>query len=199
MARRAKQVDGETPIDLGGDVASFDAADFPSADLSTSFTIDSAAPTPAKVNRISIPLSDDGAIDFGAMRQGTAAKVKAAIKKTNISDGSVSLFTKTNTDAIYDILGGMEAQVFARTMKLDREIANRVFPYSEQEKQLLAGPTIELLNKRAPAAISDNVDIITLVGLLLQLTQAKIALARELQLSHRSVSPFQPVGATATP
>ena len=59
----------------------------------------------------------------------------------------VEIFFPSLTGMLYEALGKLETIVAIHAAKIDPEIADAIFPYSEKEKDVLAEPTAAVLNK----------------------------------------------------
>jgi len=147
----------------------------------------------------------DGSPDFSSMRGKTKEKFRQflndprVIAEFGIGASSpispqIECISPAMVSGFYHLLGHVEAEIFGAAMKLPPGIAQRVFLYNEQEKALLVPPTTRVINKYAPEWLIKYQDEITLATLLVQVTVAKVSVAR---VMVRQTPP--PVSTPSTP
>jgi hypothetical protein len=132
-----------------------------------------------KVNRISIPLTADGQIDYSSMREKTRQKVKELIGEREATQTKeiVEVFDPAWVGSLYDSLGKLEQFAVTKMYKIHPEDAERAFTYSQAEKEKLAGPTAKVINKYAAVWMVQFKDEIALAFLLVTLTTVKFQMA----------------------
>ncbi|HEV2498612.1 MAG TPA: hypothetical protein VGY31_03415 [Terriglobia bacterium] len=105
--------------------------------------------------------------------------------------------------ALYAVIGGLEARIFAKVYKVPPEIASRIFCFQKQEIDLLTPPTQKVLGKYAPGLLSKYGDEIGLALLLISITQAKVAacsaIAAKLKEKAQAEETAKPNGADHSP
>lgn len=154
---------------------------------------DSVTQEPEKINRISIPLTKDGQVDWDGMRQGTREKVKAlGIGGVPVSGSpqpsSVQVFDPSWTGSMYDIVGKIEAFATIKLYGFSPEVAERAFTYSSIEKEKLAEPTAKVINKYAPEWLEKFKDEIVLAGLFVTITAVKFQMASMLMAQQNAMA-----------
>lgn len=141
--------------------------------------------------RISLKLKDDNSIDLESLRGSTAKTLREAIKATAARpDGAKALglsgdaapelmFTPEFCGTIYSGVGFVESLLAQRFFAIDADIAKSVFVYSDEERKLLGEPTAIVLSKYAPTGAGKYKDELQLASLLLGITAAKFAVAKQ--------------------
>lgn len=157
--------------------------DLPTKDFKLSEEPKPEEPSKPATTRISIALNDDGTIDIDSMRAATVEKLRQAVAGTPgiapsfNTGGAVTEFPPMLIYSLYGGLGQLEAMIAHNLGKIPREIAEAVFPYNEQELNILVPPTSRVLSKYASDWMIRYQDEIALVGLLATITLKKINLA----------------------
>jgi hypothetical protein len=144
------------------------------------------------IERISIPLKADGTFDLDKVRVATKDKLKKAVDdpllRPNLGLGGSDEFGLPPEffKSAYDMLGQLEAVLFEKTLKIDRDLAQEIFKYTDAECTLLAKPTARVVNKRLPTKWLKNKDEIALAMLLLGMHNRKIMNAKYLMNKRRA-------------
>ncbi len=144
---------------------------------------------PEKTNRISIPLTKDGQIEWDSMREKTREKVKQLIGAPSgaPSAAPVEVFDPAWTGAMYDTIGKIESFAAVKLYKFTPEIADLAFAYTPAEKEKLAGPTAKVINKYAPAWLEQFKEEIALAMLFVTFTAVKFQMASALMAQHNAM------------
>jgi hypothetical protein len=157
-----------------------------------------SAPAPVveeKINRISIALNKDGAIDWDSMRPKTQEKVKQLM---GIGEGkgpqaaAVEVFDASWTGPLYDTLGKIESFAAMKMYGFSPEVADKAFTYSEAEKAKLGPPTAKVINKYAPVWMEQFKDEIALAMLFVTITAMKFQMASFLMAQQKAQAPKPP-------
>jgi hypothetical protein len=136
-------------------------------------------------DRISFALTPDGRLDPGA-RKDTVERLKAFFKDEEnrkalgISEEAASLITEEDVSQIYDALSAIEVML-APMMRIDKDIAAHVLPWTPQEKQMLVPPTQRVLAKHAPAWFFLWKDEVALLIMLASMVRMKVTEAMNMQ------------------
>lgn len=151
-----------------------------------------------KINRISIPLTNDGQIDFERMHGKTREKVKQLMGVNDIKVSStevIEVFDPAWTGSIFDSIGKLESFLASKLYQIPSDIADQAFTYSEAEKAKLAEPAAKVINKYATVWMVQFKDEIALAFLFVTITAVKLQMAvtlskmREAQQPKVSASP----------
>jgi hypothetical protein len=137
------------------------------------------SPEPEKVNRISIPLTAAGEIDYERMHGKTREKVKQLIGEKDKAEtpALVEVFDPTWTSTLYDSIGKLEAIFAGKMLHVPPDIADKCFTYTQAEKEKLAAPTARVINKYAATWMVQFKDEIALAFLLVTVTTFKFQMA----------------------
>ena len=149
------------------------------------------SPIEEKVNRVSIPLTKDGQIEWDSMREKTRNKVKelmgdGATKVT--AAPTVEVFDPAWTGTLYDTIGRIEGFAAIKMYGLDPQIAGQCFSFNQEEKDKLAGPTAKVINKYAPVWLEQFKDEIALAMLFVMMTAAKFQMASMLMAQKQTLA-----------
>lgn len=125
-------------------------------DLQVDGITDTAAPAESVVReKLAITLDEHGGLDLGSMREKTKAKLIAALRKSNkdLFPAEAKPPVTRMPDGIiawaYRILGTAETALAATRMPA--EIAEKVFPFSDDEIKALMEPTQKVVSKHVGA------------------------------------------------
>jgi hypothetical protein len=149
-----------------------------------------SAPSPIeeKVNRLSIPLTADGQIDYDSMREKTRQKVKDLIGGPRDASPKpiVEVFDPAWTNALLDTLGKVESFAAVQVLKMTPEIAEKAFSYNEMEKAKIGVPLAKVINKYAPVWMEQYKDEIALAMLFVTITAVKYQMATMLMAASKA-------------
>jgi len=154
-----------------------------------------------KTRRLGLPVTVDGRLDVEGL-DGMRGSTREAIRKALTADpaatakllgqplGTVAkapeFVTLDRAGRVYDLVSGVLQNTIGR--RYPDEIAREALTYSDADKAVLAPSTAAVLNKYAGPFFSKYGDELELVGLLISLTWAKIALANTLLAAHERTS-----------
>jgi hypothetical protein len=140
-------------------------------------------------SRVSINwyVTEDGKIDTSRMRESMKQRIREVLPELSSEFGekeqaqaaeAIEVIPEAWVSTFYDVFGSFEALVFGKLLKVDQDIASRIFSYSEAEKEKLVPPTARIINKYAPDWLLRYKDEIALGMLIVMMTSAKIAAAK---------------------
>jgi hypothetical protein len=161
----AEQPGEQLPIDAISGVGPAAAGPEPDAPRS-------APPSGAPRERITILLTETGAVDLSSMRDATRQKFKDSLKKTEELKDSAPVANVPDDlpdeaiGALYNILGTIETMAAARWC--GPEIAARYMPFTPEEIAILTDPTKRVLIKHV-GTLGRWQDETALVMILVQL------------------------------
>lgn len=154
-----------------------------------------------KVNRISIPLTKDGQIEWDSMRGTTREKLKGIIASPETAKvigsaapvaAAIEVFDPMWCGSIFDAVGKIEVFTAVKLYKFSPEVAEAAFTYTQLEKEKLAGPTAKVINKYAPIWMEQFKDEIALAMLFVTITAMKFQMASMLQAQQNAKSNSRP-------
>jgi hypothetical protein len=192
VGRRRKEQPGQTTIldpENGEPLASVDSS---SGGLGVHLRDD--LPAAKSVQRLAVPLTEDGRADTSGMRAETREKLKRMIADEGLarelglrdtSEPAPALFSEQDIGFLYDSLGSLEAWAFQLLLKIPAPIANKCFLYTREEKQLLAPATVAVLSKHASGWMVQYKDECLLALLLVSIHRAKVETALRLAKETR--------------
>jgi len=146
-----------------------------------------AADTRDAKPRLSMPLTDQGKIDWASMRPSTRDQWLDLLRNdpqlgagtgAARSSGDGDIFSAPMAGMLFDMLGNAEVAITMNVYHCSREDA-AIMLYSEQEKAYLTGPLLKVLNKYGASWLSKWGDEIMLAGLMVSVHLPKITKLQE--------------------
>jgi len=117
-------------------------------------------------------------VSLSEEQKETEAKPKAPVLK-----GALRLRAE-QAKPLVRIYEGVQSFVIRRAMKVPE--ATREASFTEEERDFLAAATIEVLNRRAPQRLVENIDLVGLASTLISIEFSKIEAVQELaERKHR--------------
>jgi len=161
-------------------------------------------PQPAVSKRIWIPITGNDRPDLSRMSQLARDRLRqwytdqafleaiGAAPQPEESDQAELPITEREAAALWRIIGNIQAYIASRALNLPPQAAE-VLRFSDAEAAILAQPTVTLLNRYAPAWLSDHKDEAVLLLLFLTIEQQKFARAfaikRQIEAQAESSEP----------
>jgi hypothetical protein len=148
---------------------------------------ENAPSDPSKGSRLTIQLDEYGAIAWDRMRPSTRDELLNKLKNdpragaipTSQSHGSAEIFSDPHAAMVFDLLGRLEVMLAMRAYHCSQDQAN-VLLYTDQEKAILTGPLIKVLNKYGASWFTKYGDEIALAGLLVAVHAPKLTALQDL-------------------
>lgn len=165
-----KRTDIQDPATIKSDEAAT-GTEFPQQEGSPN--VDRTGPARTK-RSLTLPLKEDGTVDWDSMRDTTASKLRAAIGAADMP-AQVSGLTvnKETVEALFDGLGSLEEWIAVRFFGIDGDIAHAVVPYSPAQKEQIVPPASKLINKYSKGALKWQ-DEATFAFIMYNMLSAKI-------------------------
>lgn len=155
-------------------------------------------------SRISLQLDEAGRPDWERMRESNREETKKVLtawltdaklqSDLGLSKPIIEVVTPASASALYDAIGRVEAVIAPKITGMPPDIAQMVFRYSDEEKQLLGGPTAVVINKWCPLWLTKFQEEIALAMLLTSITVAKFQLAKQLFDQRKTETTVRPNG-----
>jgi hypothetical protein len=172
-----------------------------SMDTPTGFTQRPLTEATDKQPRISLLLTQDGKIDLDRTSEKNKSKLRSALAdseaKKQLGLLARQLFSEQQLAWVLSYMGRLEAIVVCSTSrgKVEQDIANQAFEYSQDELRQLAIPATKIANKHASrlTALSENFEEFQFCSMFAMITFAKYRLALQLQ-NERNLHRAQPNG-----
>jgi len=150
-------------------------------------------------NRVSIPLTSDGKIDYEACKADMLAKLRSLVADPATAQAlgltpqqAAEIITEEDINQLLDLLGGVEGLIFAKLGNIDADIAAKHAYYTPDQKKLLAKPAQNVIAKHAGSLgwYLRWRDEIALTLLMIALTRAKYQGAKvEMQMRKDGLIP----------
>lgn len=166
------------------------------------FTPFTRSDAPTSKSKISFTLDGAGRPDVASMRDDTKEKLKSYLRDPELRKAllgqdtvaGIPDFTDADARAIYQMLGPIEGYVFALSMKVPVELAQKVFTYTPEEMERLIPPTVALLNKYKEylTAYAEWKEEINLGMALFMITRAKIEILKVENQKRIDAKPINP-------
>jgi hypothetical protein len=163
------------------------------------------------ISRVSFPMDAQGNILWDRMREKTKDQLKSILGNPDTAKvlgvespapPSVEVFDPAWTGTVLEALGKMEAFAASKMYKIDSDISEKVFTYSEREKEKIAPPLAKVINKYASTWMVQFKDEIALAFLFATITAVKLQMATALQNTRageiKVAIPAQPIRSTIT-
>jgi hypothetical protein len=156
--------------------------------------------TAEKGARLTVQLDDQGRIAWDRMRPSTRESLIDKLKDDpkfkhtapasgGSSASSSDIFSDPHAAMVFDMLGRLEVTIAMRTYRCTQEQAN-ILLYTDQEKALLTGPLVKVLNKYGASWFTKYGDEITLAGLFVAVHAPKILSLQEIKPSGPKPAQF---------
>lgn len=128
----------------------------------------SSEPQAPTQERISIPITPEGRIDFGSMREKTRERLASAIRASGIeSVGASADFSEEEAKMLLTMFAGAEAFAVSVRYGLPASEAGMLCAYDPKQMELLSGPLSRVMNKYGGGALGRYRDEITLAAMFL--------------------------------
>jgi len=152
------------------------------------------------VNRISIPLSSTGKIDFDSMQDRTKERFSAAVKQS-FNDASFlkecgvapvevtakpQIVTVQAAGGVLDVIAKVEAGVYAKKTGLEYDEVYQVVQWDKDDHRILDGQVSGLANKYIPASWLQYADLGVFATTMFALMKQKAELVEKLAKSKLS-------------
>lgn len=160
-------------------------------------------PQPSVSRRIWIPLTGNDRPDLSRMSEPARERLRqwytdqtflesiGAVPQPEVREPELPL-TEREAAALWRIIGNIQAYLASRALKLPPQAAEAL-RFSDAEAAILAQPTVALINRYAPAWLSDHKDEAVLLLLLFTIEQQKFARAfaikRQIEAQTESSEP----------
>jgi hypothetical protein len=160
-----------------------------------------ATPDDPKGSRLTIQLDESGGIAWDRMRPSTKEQLIGKLKddprfkSTGTAPGAAAssgdIFSDPHAAMLFDLVGRLEVTLAMRAYRCTQEQAN-ILLYTDQEKAILTGPLVKVLNKYGASWMTKYGDEITLAGLLVAVHAPKlIALQDAMKPKPQETRPIQ--------
>jgi|SRR5882672_2271651 len=138
-----------------------------------------ATPDDPKGSRFTIQLDENGNIAWDRMRPSTRDQLRAKLGESSKSapppgpSATSEIFSDPHAAMLFDLLGRLEVTMAMRAYHCSQEQAN-ILLYTDQEKAILTGPLVKVLNKYGASWFTKYGDEIALAGLLVSVHAPKL-------------------------
>lgn len=143
---------------------------------------------------------DDGSLDVERMKDGTRAQLRDVFTNprtvrefgaATVPGAAAPAFPPAVSQAIVNLLSGVEMLAISKITKAPADIIKRVVPYDENEVKMLTPPIDALLTKYGGTAFAKYGDEVALVLILSTLFTAKLAAVRQLMANQGATTTDQ--------
>ena len=107
-------------------------------------------------NRVTVPLTDDGKIDYEACKADMLAKLRGLVSDPETAQAlgltpkqAAEIITEEDVYQLLDLLGGIEGLIFAKLGNIDADIAAKHAYWTPEQKKLIGKPAQNVVAKHA--------------------------------------------------